>query len=108
MCGLCGVLGGLGHWSDSAAAPEVFAARAEPHTRRRERQARTRLLNKVLAHHDLTISDWGGNAYVLRGPTGRTAIVNNLTELWDAVDRFARRPCDPLDPGLLDHLRRAG
>ena len=43
MCALCGVLGGKGHWSDSAAAPAVFANRTEPQTRGRERQARTRL-----------------------------------------------------------------
>lgn len=108
MCGLCGVLGGHGHWSDSASAPEAFAGRPEPHTRRRERQARTRLLNQILSRHGLTVSDWGGNAYVLRGPTGRSAIVTNLTELWRAADGFSRQPVDPLDPVLLDHLGGAG
>ena len=28
MCALCGVLGGKGHWSDSASAPAAFAGRA--------------------------------------------------------------------------------
>ena len=57
MCGLCGVLGGKGHWSDSAAAPAVFASRAEPQTRGRERQARTRLLNVVLLNNPKKAGD---------------------------------------------------
>ena len=82
MCALCGVLGGKGHWSDSASAPAAFAGRAEPQTRLRERQARTRLLNVVLKHYGIVVSDWSGNAYLLTSLTGRTAIVETISEIW--------------------------
>ncbi|MDP6874468.1 MAG: hypothetical protein QF521_13140 [Alphaproteobacteria bacterium] len=104
MCALCGVLGGRGHWTESAAAPEAFASRAEAHTRARERQARTRLVNQVLDHYGLKLSDWSGGAQVLRGRTGRTALVNNLSEMWAAADDLGRRHCDPLDADLLRRL----
>jgi len=104
MCALCGVLGGKGHWSDSASAPAAFAGRAEPQTRLRERQARTRLLNVVLKHYGFVVSDWSGNAYLLTSPTGRTAIVETISEIWSAAERLGARICDPLDEGYLAKL----
>jgi hypothetical protein len=104
MCALCGVLGGKRHWSESASAPEVFAARAEPQTRMRERQARTRLLNAVLKYHGVSVRDWSGNAYLLTGRTGRTAIVDNVGDLWSAAERISDRVCDPLDDSYLRAL----
>jgi hypothetical protein len=104
MCGLCGMLGGEGHWTDSASAPGVFASRAEAHTRLRERQARTRLVSIVLRHYGLGLSDWSGSAYVLSSRTGRTAIIDNLGQLWGAAERMSGRSCDPLDERLLASL----
>jgi len=43
---------------------------------------------------------------VLRGRTGRTALVNNLSEMWAAADDLSRQDCDPLDPDLLQRLER--
>ncbi len=104
MCALCGVLGGKGHWSDSASAPAAFAGRAEPQTRLRERQARTRLLNAVLKHFGVAVRDWSGNAYLLTGRTGRTAIVETVGEIWSAAERLSGRTCDPLDETYLAAL----
>jgi hypothetical protein len=104
MCALCGVLGGKGHWSDSASAPAVFAGRTEPQTRLRERQARTRLLNTALKHHGVTVKDWSGNAYLLTSPTGRTAIVDTVGDLWGAAERLCGRTVDPLDETYLATL----
>jgi hypothetical protein len=97
MCALCGVLGGTGHWSDSAAAPAVFANRTEPQTRGRERQARARLLNTVLKYHGIVVKDWSSSSYLLRSLTGRTAIVDTIADLWTAAERLAGRTIDPLD-----------
>lgn len=108
MCSLCGILGGRGHWTESASSPEAFSSRAERHTWARERQARTRLVNRVLAHYGLKLADWSGNAYVLKSRTGRTAIVNNLSEVWAEAETLSRKDCDPLDDGLLAALRGAG
>lgn len=104
MCALCGVLGGKGHWTDSGSAPEVFAGRAEPQTRLRERQARTRLLNAVLKHHGVAVKDWSGSAYLLTSRTGRTAIVDTIGEIWTATERISGRICDPLDETYLTTL----
>ncbi len=104
MCALCGVLGGKGHWSDSASAPAVFAARAEPQTRLRERQDRTRILNAVLKHHGVSVKDWSGNSYLLTSLTGRTAIVDTIGELWSAAERLGGRAFDPLDEKYLGTL----
>jgi hypothetical protein len=109
MCALCGVLGGKGDWSDSASAPAAFAGRAEPQTRLRERQARTRILNSVLKHYGVGIRDWSGNAYVLTSRTGRTAIVDTVGQIWSAAEQLSGRTCDPLDENYLRTLadRRA-
>jgi hypothetical protein len=104
MCALCGVLGGKGHWSDSASAPAAFAGRTEPQTRLAERQARTRLLNVVLKHYGVAVRDWSGNAYLLTSRTGRTAIVETIGEIWSATERLGGRTCDPLDDGYLAGL----
>jgi len=104
MCALCGVLGGKGHWSDSASAPAVFAARTEPQTRTRERQARTRILNRVLKQHGVVVKDWSGNAYLLTSLTGRTAIVDTIAELWGAAEKLSGRTFDPLDETYLGTL----
>ena len=107
MCSLCGILAGRGHWTESAANPEVFAARGKVHTVVRERQQRTRVLNVVLAHYGLSVSDWAGRRYVLRSRTGRSALVENLNALWAAAEDLLGRPCDPLDPSLLSDLSRS-
>jgi hypothetical protein len=108
MCALCGVLGGKGHWSDSASAPAAFAGRTEPQTRLAERQARTRLLNVVLKHYGVAVRDWSGNAYLLTSRTGRTAIVETIGEIWSATERLGGHTCDPLDDGYLAGLASPG
>ncbi len=61
-------------------------------------------MNRILGHYGLRLGDWSAGGHVLRGRTGRTAIVNNLSEMWAAADDLARRDCDPLDPDLLRDL----
>ena len=104
MCSLCGILAGRGHWTESASSPEVFAGRTETYTAGRERQQRTRILNVVLGHYALSVSDWTAGRSVLRSATGRTAIVDNVGELWTQAQRLTGRPVDPLDPALLSAL----
>jgi hypothetical protein len=104
MCSLCGVFGGKGHWSDSASAPAAFAGRAEPQTRAGERQARVRILNTVLRHHGVGVTDWSGTSYLLTSATGRTAIVETIAELWGAAERLSGRTFDPLDERYLAAL----
>ena len=108
MCSLCGILGGRGHWTESGSSPEVFAGRAEVHTAGRERQHRTRILNLVLVHYGLSVSDWTAGKSVLRSATGRTALADNVGELWPAAERLTGCALDPLDPALLAALEPPG
>jgi hypothetical protein len=104
MCSLCGMLSGQAHWTESASAPSVFAARDELHTRHRERQTRTRLVNAILKHYGLELTDWSGASYILSNRTGRSVMVNNLGELWGEAECMLGRSCDPLDERLIAFL----
>ena len=104
MCSLCGILLGRGHWADASSNPQAFAGRAETHTWHRDRQERTRLVNRVLKHYGLSLSDWAATSYVLSGNTGRTVLIDNLSELWTAAEALSARDCDPLDESLLAAL----
>ncbi len=107
MCGLCGVLGAELDWTDAAAGPEAFAARAAAPTRRQERYQRIALANRILRHYALKLADFEGRSYLLRGATGRQEVVPDLVGIWAAAERLAGRPCDPLDPELIAGLERA-
>lgn len=104
MCALCGVLGGTDHWMDAVARPGVYSRTADPLQRRRERARRVILANHVLAHYQMQLVDWQGTAFVLSTATGKTEIVDNFTHLWTAAEQLSGRPCDPLDPALLNRL----
>jgi hypothetical protein len=90
MCGLCGVLLSE-HWAEEAGG-------------RRARGFRVVLLNRVLDHYGLSLSDWAGSVYTLRDRKGRSAIVTDIGMLWSAAEKLAGRPLDPLDPALLSTL----
>jgi hypothetical protein len=106
MCGLCGVLGAAAHWTDASARTNVSPGGAAPLTRWRERYGRIALVNRVLRHYGLKLSDFQGQSYLLRSATGREALVPDLVGVWATAERLAGRPCDPLDPELLAALER--
>jgi hypothetical protein len=107
MCALCGVLGGDGDWTDAAARPGVFTRNVDPLQRRRERMNRVACARKVLAFYGLTLSDWQASSFILSTLTGKSEIVDSLTHLWAAAEKLIGRPCDPLDPRLLERLEAA-
>jgi hypothetical protein len=96
MCPLCGALLSE-HWSD----PEGISAR-------RSRILRTAMIRRVLHSYSVTMSDWGGSAYVLHDGKGHSAAVHDLSTMWDQAERMAGRPLDPLDPALIAALRCDG
>jgi hypothetical protein len=91
VCSLCGVLG-QPHWAEEGSG-------------RRARIERVRLVNRVLAHFALRLDDWSGSVYVVRDRKGRAEVVSDLGALWQAAERLAGRPLDPLDPALVAALR---
>ncbi|MGF1624365.1 MAG: hypothetical protein ACFCVH_05740 [Alphaproteobacteria bacterium] len=105
MCGLCGIVGGEAHWTDRAGGHGALGDSAL--TRRRERQQRVAVVNRVLAPFRLKVGDWN-NALVLSSPTGRREMVDALAHVWAPAERLAGRPLDPLDAALLDALEADG
>jgi len=105
MCGACGVLGGGPDWVDRVGNPDGVG-HAAGLTRGAERQRRINLVNLMLRDSRAQLIEMG-TMLVLRGPTGRTEVVDSLMHVWAAVDRVAARPIDPLDTGLLDRLAQA-
>lgn len=99
MCALCGLFDNGTHWTET---PGIVAG--SPHRQRRLRQAG--YANRILRHYRLRLDDWEGRSYLLQTPTGATEMIDNLAVLWPAAERLAGRPCDPLDPDLLDALGR--
>ena len=77
---------------------------AEAGEGRRARVFRVALLNRVLDHFGLELGDWSGSVYVLRDRKGRSEVVGDLGALWQAAERLAGGPLDPLDPGLVRAL----
>jgi len=99
MCALCGVFGVDGHWTAGAPAD---GQSIDASARRAARRALIEAANRLLAGARLKLRDWGGDAYVLSSPTGATVVIENLGELWPAVERLSGRRADPLGDGLGD------
>ncbi len=104
MCALCGMLGGAGHWTESHSAPAAFAGREHAPTLSRERFDRSALVNHVLRHYRLSLKPWSGASYVLRGGTGKTVLVDNLSQMWAAAEKMTGLELDPLDEALIRDL----
>jgi hypothetical protein len=94
MCGLCGALG-VDHWAEAGGD-------------RRARVFRVALLRRVLVPFGLSLDEWGGSVYLLRDAKGATEVVEGLGGVWQAAERLAGRPLDPLDPVLLRALSGDG
>lgn len=100
MCGLCGALGGDFHWTSSLAK-----AGDDPLEHRRQRRQRIDMVRTLLAPHRIRLDDFHNRSLTLSSPTGAVSIVNDLAELWRAVDEMlSGRELDPLDPDLLQRL----
>ena len=102
MCALCGSLGGA-DWTDGVAAGTQSAV---AHDRRRARRDRATAASRVLAPFGLSLADWQGSAFLLRGRTGAAVPVAGLIDLWSAAERLCGRAIDPLDPVLIAALGR--
>jgi hypothetical protein len=100
MCGACGAISGGPDWIDRVGNPEGVSHRSDL-TRGAERQRRIVLVNMVLGPHRLQLYDLGGGLS-LRGPTGRTELVESLAHVWMAADRLSSSVIDPLDDLLLE------
>ncbi len=114
MCVLCGRdFVAQVHWTDRHVEDKARAlgSNRDPgeyhRDRRRDRSHRVTLVNEVLCHYGLRLTDWSGSKYLVRDRKGRSELVQDLGALWPAAERLAGRPLDPLDPALHATLREA-
>ena len=108
MCAFCAMLAdGSTHWTEAGTDAGRAAEAESGRTRYLGRLRRVALVNRILDHYGCEASDWANNQYVVRSRAGRTSMVAHLPQVWAAAEEIAGRPLDPLDPDLLDSLRRA-
>jgi hypothetical protein len=101
MCGLCGMLGAQDHWSD------LLPQRDQDTVARRnrlERMQRVAYLNVVLKAFACSVTDWQGSRYLLSTFTGKSELVDNLQQLWAAVERLTGHVPDPLSTAVQARL----
>ncbi|AMM16588.1 MAG: hypothetical protein M3O74_21355 [Pseudomonadota bacterium] len=89
MCGMCGLLGGGNHWSNTTAP----VAGANP---RRQRLIQAALANRVLVPLRLKLDDFHGQSFLLSSPTGASELVSDFSQVWRVAERMLGRPLDPL------------
>jgi hypothetical protein len=104
MCALCGVIGGNGHWTDGSPRAGVYHRAPTTPERRRERQERVRIVNRVLQPFRMTLSDWQGSAFLLSTATGKSEVVDDLNHLWTVAEKLSGRACDPLALATIEVL----
>lgn len=101
MCGLCGILGSEAHWADllPGSDPDEFAR-----ARRNDRRRRVQYLNTILAAYGCSVSDWQASKYQLSTFTGKVELVDDLSQLWLAVERMSGQAPDPLALAVQERL----
>jgi len=100
MCSLCGILSAEGDWTEASTMPSLN----QLGTRRALRLHRVRIANMALGQFGLALTDWQGAQYQLSNRTGRTEMVDNLSQVWQAAERILGRACDPLDRSVIARM----
>jgi hypothetical protein len=95
MCGMCGLLGGGNHWSNTS-APGSAAGTAGGPNPRRQRLLQAALANRILIPLRLRLDDFHGQSFVLSSPTGSSEMVSDFAQVWRVAERMLGRPLDPL------------
>jgi hypothetical protein len=96
MCAFCGLFGNTN--------PSWFEARPDNGPARAARLSRIKRANELFSMFRLTLSDQHGAYYVLSGATGKTEVINSLSEAWPAAERILGKRLDPLSVDLLNRL----
>lgn len=99
MCGLCGIFGKEEHWLVTRVTNT-----SQSDVRLRLRYERIKIINRWISPFNLKLVDVQGGAYLLCSPTGKQALVSNVTELWLQAELLCGKEIDPLDSGYLNAL----
>ncbi|MDR3255339.1 MAG: hypothetical protein LBT31_07205 [Synergistaceae bacterium] len=109
MCILCGELVINVHWTDQKNHDReygnIVVAGESQRDRVRDRLRRVSFVNRILSFYGLDLRDWGGSKYILSDKKGSSKVVNDLGDMWQEAQKLTDNRLDPLDPGLLSHLR---
>lgn len=100
MCEVCAVFGVSEHWTDAAPVDAGVTAAIEIQRHRDSRRLRIEYLNRWLGSEGVSIGDWDGASFVVEDASGRMRVVNDLSELWPAIESVLGRPFDPLQEDL--------
>ena len=95
MCGMCGLLGGGNHWSNTTAPLAGTGANGSPNARR-QRLLQAALANRILIPLRLRLDDFHGQSFVLSSPTGASEMVGDFAQVWKVAERMLGHPLDPL------------
>jgi hypothetical protein len=96
MCAFCGLFGNNN--------PSWLEVRSDSGPAQAARLTRIRRANELLSIFRLSLSDQQGAYYVLSGATGKTEVINSLSETWVAAEKILGKRIDPLSAGLLNRL----
>lgn len=92
MCGMCGLWGQTGHWSDPARLPGTRVEESVLH----RRAAQAAAVTLFTRSSGISVRDWAQTAWVVESVSGATEIVNSLGDIWAAAERLSGKPVDPL------------
>ena len=104
MCGFCAILGGSYHWSEFGTASEQYITYSNSQPQRLERLKQIKQINRVISIIGFNISDWANSKYLVRGPTGKTELADNLSHLWSVIEGISVSKIDPLDRKFLKQI----
>ncbi|STY82871.1 MULTISPECIES: hypothetical protein [Moraxella] len=96
MCGLCGLIAERTDWTDTFTS-EI--------PKRQARYKRLALINQIVKPYHVQVSDIQGLNYLVQNLTGKQAIANGLSELWEQIEDVTSRPLDVLNNDYLKQIK---
>jgi len=106
MCGMCGLLGGGNHWSNTTVPGAGTGVNGSANARR-QRLLQAALANRILIPLRLRLDDFHGQSFVLSSPTGASEMVGDFAQVWKVAEQMLGRPLDPLTLFQVDEEEHA-
>ena len=102
MCEVCAVFGRGRHWTARATEVGALLPAIDIRAYRAERRTALRVINAVVAARGARASDWDGESYQVEVASGAAVKVDNLGEVWSALENLGVEPIDPLEAGFAE------
>ncbi len=98
MCGMCGLWGGFGHWSDAHRLPTDTVS-GRPLAALRLSQAAA--ISSFTEAAGVSVRDWMQSSWIVESRSGASEIVDTLPDIWLSVERLSNGELDPLSPEFI-------